>query len=311
MTITAAQVKELRDRTGAGMMDAKKALEEANGDADKAVELLRQKGVDTAAKKAGRAAAEGVVEALVADDRKSGVLVEINCETDFVAKGDAFQKMVKEVVEQVFENQPANLDALLAEPSKHLSGKTVQEYVAEKVGSIKENLNIRRFVVFTCNKPGAVQSYIHMGGKIGVLVDLCCEKDATANSTEFLQLAKDLSLQIASAAPEFRTRDDISPDVIAEETRVEMGKEDIQKKPPEIREKIVTGRVNKLLGERVLLEQPFVKDPAVTVNDLLKQVGDKLGDTLTVSRFTRYMLGEGIEKKESNFAEEVAAAAKV
>jgi len=311
MTITAAQVKDLRERTGAGMMDAKKALEEASGDFDRAIEILRQKGVDTAGKKAGRTAAEGLVEAWVSDDRKSGVLVEVNCETDFVAKGEAFQQLAKEVAEQIAKNKPADVDALLSQPSLFLSGKTVKDYVAEKVGSIKENLNVRRFVVFDCKNPGAVQSYVHGGGKIGVLIDICTEKPETANNPEFLQLAKDITMQIASAAPQFCSRDDIAPDVIATETRIEMGKEDVQKKPPEIREKIVAGRVSKLLGERVLLEQPFVKDPSVTVSELLEQKGKQFGDKLVISRFTRYMLGEGIEKKQVNFAEEVAAAAKV
>jgi len=312
MEITASQVKELREKTGAGMMDAKKALVEAQGDMEKAGEILRQRGIASAEKKSGRVAAEGLVASLISSDRKKGVLVEVNCETDFVAKGDTFQKMVQEVAQQILEKSPANIEALLSQPSIILSGETVQGYVTDKIAAIKENLNIRRFVHYACPSHGAVHSYIHTGGKVGVLIELSTSQAATAEQETFKQLMKDLAMQIASASPDFVSRADIDSAVIEEETRVEMGKEDLASKPEEIRRKIVEGRVSKLMGQRCLLEQPFVKDPSQTVGDMIKARAGELKDTdISVIRFTRYALGEGIEKKETNFAEEVAAAARV
>jgi elongation factor Ts len=294
------------------MMDAKKALVEAGGDMEKAAEILRQKGIATAEKKSGRTAAEGQVASLISDDRKTGVLVEVNCETDFVAKGDAFQAMVSEVAQQILEKAPADVQELLTQPSSFLAGSTVQQYVTDKIAAIKENLNIRRFVRYQVAGSGAIHSYIHTGGKVGVLVELKTGKAETANHEVFKQLIKDVAMQIASAAPDFVSRADIDPTVIEEETRVEMGKEDLANKPEDIRRKIVEGRVSKLLGQRCLIEQPFVKDPSQSVDDIIKNRATELGDMdIEVVRFTRYALGEGIEKKETNFAEEVAAAARV
>ena len=312
MEITASLVKELREKTGAGMMDTKKALVEAEGDMEKASEILRQKGIATADKKSGRVAAEGQVTALISADRKIGVLAEVNCETDFVGKGDAFLSMVSEVAQQILEKAPADVSSLLAQPSVAMAGHSVQEYVTDKIAAIKENLNIRRFVRFEVEGNGAVHSYIHTGGKVGVLIELKASKAETASHDTFKQLIKDLAMQIASAAPEFVDRNGIDPEVIAEETRVEMGKEDLANKPEDIRRKIVEGRVSKLMGQRCLIEQPFVKDPSQSVDDVIKARAAELGDTaVEVVRFTRYALGEGIEKKEVNFAEEVAAAARV
>lgn len=312
MEITASQVKELREKTGAGMMDAKKALVEAGGDMDKAAEILRQKGIATAEKKSGRTAAEGQVASLISADGKTGAMVEVNCETDFVAKGEAFLAMVGEVNQQVLEEAPASVEALLAQPSKAMAGSSVQQYVTEKIAAIRENLSIRRFVRYQREGHGAVHSYIHTGGRVGVLVELQASKAETAGSETFKQLLKDVAMQIASAAPEFVTRADIDPAVVEEETRVEMGKEDLANKPEEIRRKIVEGRVSKILGQRCLIEQPFVKDPSQSVDDVIKARATELGDPeVSVVRFTRYALGEGIEKKETNFAEEVAAAARV
>jgi elongation factor Ts len=312
MEITASLVKELREKSGAGMMDAKKALVEAEGDMEKASEILRQKGIATAEKKSGRTAAEGQVAALISSDRKTGVLVEVNCETDFVGKGDAFIAMVNEVAQQILAKAPADVPSLLSQPSVAMPGHSVQEYVTDKIAAIKENLSVRRFVRYECAGNGAVHSYIHTGGKVGVLVELKAGKADTANQESFKQLIKDISMQIASAAPEFVDRNGIDPAVIAEETRVEMGKEDLASKPEDIRRKIVEGRVSKLMGQRCLIEQPFVKDPSQSVDDVIKARAAELGDTeVEVVRFTRYALGEGIEKKEANFAEEVAAAARV
>jgi elongation factor Ts len=312
MEITASQVKELREKTGAGMMDAKKALVEADGDMEKAAEVLRQKGIATAEKKSGRTAAEGQVTALISDSRKSGVLVEVNCETDFVAKGDAFQALIGQVARQILDVKPTDLDALLAQDALAMPGNTMQAYVTENIATIRENISIRRFVRYENTAHGAVHSYIHTGGRVGVLLELSAGKAETANSDTFKQLIKDLALQIASASPDFVTRNEISADVIEAETRVEMGKEDIANKPEDIRRKIVDGRVTKLLGQRCLVEQPFVKDPSLTVEDVIQAKAKEIGDSeLAVLRFTRYALGEGIEKKVTNFAEEVAAAARV
>lgn len=193
-----------------------------------------------------------------------------------------------------------------------MPGRTMQDYVTENIATIKENLNIRRFVRYEVQGNGAVHSYIHTGGRVGVLVELQCGKPETVDNPVFQQLIKDLAMQIASASPDFVSRKDIDPAVIEEETRVEMGKEDLANKPEDIRRKIVEGRVSKILGQRCLIEQPFVKDPSQSVDDVIKARAAEMGDTaVEVRRFTRYALGEGIEKKETNFAEEVAAAARV
>ena len=310
MTITAAQVKELRDLTGAGMMDAKKALTETDGDMEKAQELLRQKGIATAEKKSGRTAADGQIVAQVSDDGKSGAMIEVNCETDFVARGDQFQALAGNLVAQVLADLPTSLEGFLSSTAASFPSGTVKDYITESIATIKENIGFRRFVTYSLSGNGAVKSYIHTGGRIGVLLKLTAEKAEAASSEAFQTLAKDITLHIASAAPEYVSRTEIPQSVIDQETRIEMGKEDIQNKPEEIREKIVVGRVNKLMGERVLLEQPFVKDPNMTIEQLVEAKSKELGDTIGVEAFTRYMLGEGIEKEETDFAAEVAAAAK-
>lgn len=305
MTITAAQVKELREKTGAGMLDAKNALVESGGDMEKAMELLRQKGLATAEKKSGRVAADGLVSALIAPDGKSGVLSEINCETDFVARGEGFQSLAQTLTGHILEQAPADVPALLTQPAA--TGGTVENYIAEQIGQLKENITVRRFVRYALQGAGRVHSYIHTGGKIGVLVEAQVNSAATADKPEFQQLLKDVAMQIASAAPECVSRQDVPQELIDAETRVELGKEDLANKPEEIRQKIVAARVDKLLSQRVLLEQPFVKDPSQTVAALIQDLSSQLGDTITLTRFTRFVLGEGIEKKESNFAEEVMA----
>lgn len=304
---TAAQVKELRERTGAGMLDAKNALVDCDGDMEKAMEQLRQKGLATAAKKSGRQAAEGLVVAALSSNGQEGALVEVNCETDFVAKGDAFGELANGLAQQALNDKPADLDAFLNAPAAANPAQSVSEYVTEKIGQIKENLAARRFVTYTVQGTGLVHSYIHTGGKIGVLIELAAGNADNTAKDEFKQLAKDLSMQIASFGAEYVQMTDISQDVIDEETRIEMGKEDLQNKPEEIRGKIVDGRVKKVLAERVLLEQTYVKDSSLTVQAHLENVSKALGDTISVTRFTRFVLGEGIEKKEVNFAEEVMA----
>ncbi len=283
MNITAQMVKELRDKTGAGMMDAKKALVETDGDMEKAQEILRQKGIASAEKKMGRIAAEGRVDSFVSDS--CGALIEVNCETDFVAKNDDFKALTANMAKHVAELNPENVEAFLASTCPEC-GKVIEDALKEKIASIGEKITVRRFVRYE----GATASYIH-NGKIGVLLS------ADKNDAELLN---DICLHIASSAPQFVSREEIPQAVIDEETRIEMGKEDLQKKPEAIRGKIVEGRVNKLMAERCLLEQPFVKDPNQTIAQLIE-------GKLTIKAFTRYELGEGLEKRQDNFAEEVMA----
>ena len=281
MTITAQMVKELRDKTGAGMMDAKKALVEVDGDMDKDMELLRQKGIASAEKKMGRIAAEGLVGSYVQDD--CGAMVEVNCETDFVAKNEEFKALTNNLAEFVAKSNPADVDALLASTCPQC-GKLISDIIKEKIASIGEKITFRRFVRYE----GNVATYIH-NGKTGVLLQTD-KKDA--------ELMNDICLHIAASAPQFVSREEIPQSVIDEETRIEMGKEDLQKKPEAIRGKIVEGRVNKLMAERCLLEQPFVKNPDVTIAQLIE-------GKLTIKAFSRFVLGEGLEKRQDNFAEEV------
>ena len=281
MNITAQMVKELRDKTGAGMMDAKKALVEVDGDMEKAMEVLRQKGMASADKKMGRIAAEGLVASYV--DDKVGAMVEVNCETDFVAKNAEFKELANCLAQAVAESNPADVDTFVNSTCPKC-GKTISDVIKEKIASIGEKITFRRFVRYE----GNVATYIH-NGKIGVLLN------TDKNDAE---LMNDICLHIASNAPEFISREEIPQSVIDEETRIEMGKVDIQKKPEAIRGKIVEGRVNKLMASRVLLEQPFVKNPDITIQQLIE-------GKLTIKAFTRYTLGEGLEKRQDNFAEEV------
>mgnify|MGYP002624678974 FL=1 len=281
MNITATMVKELRDKTGAGMMDAKKALVEVDGDMDKAMEVLRQKGIASAEKKMGRIAAEGRVGSYI--DSSVGAMIEVNCETDFVAKNEEFIELTNSLAELVAKTNPADVAALEATTCPKC-GKLISDVLKEKIASIGEKITIRRFVRYE----GNIATYIH-NGKIGVLIE---------TSVADADMAKDICLHIASSAPEFVSRNEIPASVIAEERRIEMGKEDLQKKPEQIREKIVEGRVNKLMAERCLLEQPFVKNPDLTIEQLVS-------GKLEIKRFTRFVLGEGLEKRSENFAEEV------
>lgn len=281
MNITAQMVKGLRDKTGAGMMDAKKALVEVDGDMEKAAEVLRQKGIASADKKMGRIAAEGRVDSFVDDN--GGAMIEVNCETDFVAKNDEFKALVAGLAENVEISKPADVDALLGSTCAKCE-KVIADALKEKIASIGEKITVRRFVRYD----GPVASYIH-NGKIGVLL-------STDKKDE--ELMNDICLHIASNAPKFVSREEIPQEVIDEETRIEMGKEDLLKKPENIRSKIVEGRVNKIMAEKCLLEQPFVKDPNQTIAQLIE-------GKMTIKAFTRYELGEGLEKRQDNFAEEV------
>ena len=287
MEIKASMVKELRDKTGAGMMDAKKALVEADGDMEKASEILRQKGIASADKKMGRIAAEGVVSTFIKDN--TGAMVEVNCETDFVAKNENFKELANEIAKVIVEKNPSDLDAL--NKATVSDGSSVEEYIKAQIAKIGEKITIRRFTRYDDNK--MVSTYVH-NNKIGVLLEVSADNV----NDEAKTIAKDICLHIASSAPEFVSREQIPAEVIAEEKRIEMGKEDLAKKPENIREKIVEGRINKLMASGCLLEQPFVKSPDETVEQLIKA-------KMTVVKFERYVLGEGLEKRQDNFAQEV------
>ncbi len=284
MAITAAQVKELREKTGAGIMDAKKALTEADGNMEKAMEILRQKGIASADKKMSRIAAEGLISSYI--EGNIGAMIEVNCETDFVAKNPEFKELAENLAKQVVKANPADVEGLLNSTCQCCDcGMKIEDKIKEKIAKIGEKITVRRFV----RVEGEPATYIH-NGKIGVLIN--CDK-----SDEAVQ--KDVCLHIASAAPEFISRNEIPKEVIDEETRIETGKEDLAKKPENIRAKIVEGRVNKLMSQKCLLEQGFIKNPDETVEDVIK-------NHFTIKSFTRWVLGEGLEKRNDNFAQEVA-----
>ena len=287
--ITAEQVKELREKTGAGMMDCKKVLTEADGDMEKAIELLRERGIAKAAKKSDRVAAEGLVAAYVSEDGKIGAVVEVNAETDFVASNAEFKSFVEDVAKQVALNNPSSVEDLLAETSISDSSKTVQEVLTNKIATIGENMSIRRFERF--ESTGLVEKYIHGEGKIGVLVDI-------ENGTP--DLAKDICMQIAAAKPEYLDRTSVPAERVEKEMEILKVQAMNEAKPAEIAEKMVQGRIGKFYGEICLVDQEFVKDSNMKVSELLKSKG------ATINRFARLEKGEGIEKKEENFAEEVA-----
>ena len=285
--ITASQVKDLREKTGAGMMDCKKVLTETDGDLEKAAELLREKGITKAAKKSGRVAAEGMVEAYISEDEKVGAIVEVNSETDFVAKNEEFRTFVMDVAKQIVKNNPESVEALLAEPAMFEEGKTVNEALIGKIATIGENISIRRFARFETTD-GLIEKYIHGDGKIAVLVNM------TSGTKE---LAKDVCMQIAAARPEFIDRDQVPAERVEKEKEILKIQTMNEGKPEAIAEKIVLGRINKFYQEICLVDQEFVKDPSKKVSEILKDS--------KVLEFARFETGEGIEKKEENFAEEV------
>jgi elongation factor Ts len=292
MAISTESIKALREKTGAGMIDVRNALNDAEGDMDKALEILRQKGAATAEKKSSRATGEGKIAAVVVDGQV-GALVEVNCETDFSANNDRFTSLVKTVVDTVVGKPYDDVTALMASPQGDAGSMTLKDLFNDTIGSVKENMTVSRFVRYQAPPTsGMVHAYIHGNGKIGVLLEATAGKPESLQSDAFKGLLKDVGMQIAAYAAEFITRDEIPQSVIDEETRIEMGKEDIQSKPEAIRPKIVAGRVDKNIDTRVLLRQEFIKDPSKKVEDVIAQVASQLGDTITIARFTRYVLGE-------------------
>lgn len=292
-TISAAMVKELREKTGAGMMDCKKALTATEGDMEKAVDFLREKGLAAAAKKAGRVAAEGVVASYISDDAKVGVIVEINCETDFVAKNEGFMELVGKIAAHVAATNPADVDTLL---NSEMEGQAVSAWVTASIAKIGENISVRRFVRYEAQE-GMVAAYIHGGGKIGVLVNLSGKDE---------ELGKDIAMQIAAANPSYITRNEVSASEIEHEKEVLAEQAKNEGKPANIIEKMVNGRINKFYKEICLMEQPFIKDPDMSVEKLIQSKNKDI----VVNSFVRYQLGEGIEKKVDDFAAEVMAAVK-
>ncbi len=305
MAITAGMVKELREMTGAGMMDCKKALTATEGDMDKAVEFLREKGLATAQKKASRVAAEGLCKTLVSEDEKSAVVVEVNSETDFVAKNEKFQEYVAQVAEAAMETSAATTEEFLAQPWKFDTTKTVQEALAGQVAVIGENLQIRRFAKVS-EENGFIASYTHMGGKIGVLVDV--ETDVINDAVK--EMAKNVAMQAAALKPLYTNRNEVSQEYIDHEKEILTVAAKNEK--PDANEKIINGmvmgRINKELKEICLLDQVYVKaeDGKQSVAKYVEEVAKANSAKITIKSFVRFETGEGIEKKEENFAEEVA-----
>ncbi len=307
MAVTAKLVKELREMTGAGMMDCKKALTATDGDMDKAVEFLREKGLATAQKKAGRIAAEGIVMLKVSEDGKKAVAVEVNAETDFVAKNEKFQGYVAQVAELALNTKAADIDAFMEEEWTFSESATVKEELAHQIATIGENMNIRRFAQVT-EENGFVASYTHMGGKIGVLVDV--ETDVVNDAVK--EMAKNVAMQVAALKPLYTNDSEVSAEYIAHEKEILlaqiMNDPKESQKPEKVIQGMITGRINKELKEICLLDQVYVKaeDGKQSVGKYVQEVAKANNANITVKGFVRFETGEGLEKKEENFAEEVA-----
>ena len=286
--ISASMVKELREKSGAAMMDCKKALVESSGDFDKAIEWLRTKGVATASKKAARATSEGLVVGKVSDCGKHAVIVEVNCETDFVARNEQFVETCQKLVDVALENKSKSVEELTA---AKCGDKTVADFITEAVAKTGENIQLTRVTYFAVEGEGVVGLYIHkLGGKMGALVELAADK--AVDSEKAGELARELAMHIVSTKPEYLNKEDVPKEIIEEERRIESGKADLEKKPPEIREKIIAGRVDKILAERCLSEQPFIKDVSVTVGQLLANTSKDLGAQIKPKRFALFILGD-------------------
>ncbi|MDY2793919.1 MAG: translation elongation factor Ts [Peptostreptococcus porci] len=298
MAITAQMVKELRESTGAGMMDCKKALTEADGDMERAIDILREKGLSKAAKKADRIAAEGLVTIKLNADNTVAAITEVNSETDFVAKNEDFKVFVNDVTEMVLDADFADVATLLA--AQHKEGKALQDVLNDRIATIGEKLDVRRFEKVSTN--GVISGYIHGGGKIGVLVVL----DTDSKDEQVSKLGKDIAMQVAAMNPKYISRDDVDQEYIAHEKEVLTQQALNEGKPAEIVEKMVVGRLNKELKEVCLMDQVYVKDSELTISKLVASVEKSVGSSIKVSKVVRYEVGEGMEKREENFADEVA-----
>ncbi len=295
MAFTAKDVMALREQTGAGMMDCKKALVDADGDMNKAADLLRERGIAKAAKKASRIAAEGIVSAYV--EGNVGVMIEVNCESDFVAKGDKFHDLVNVLAKQVVASKATTVEELLA--SAMADGKTVETYVSEQIAVIGEKISVRRFT--TCESAGLVETYIHMGGTLGVMLNFACEANDASKA-----VAHDVALHVAFAKPQYMAASEVSADVLEKEKEI-LKKEVINEgKPEAIAEKIVMGKIKKFYEENCLLEQKFVKDDKVTIAQLIASAAKESGSAIELKSFCFYVMGQGLEKKNEDLSAEVA-----
>ncbi|MDE7395452.1 MAG: translation elongation factor Ts [Clostridiales bacterium] len=304
MAFTAKDVAKLREQTGAGMMDCKKALTATDGDMEKAAEYLRENGVNIAAKKASRIASEGVVAAYTSPNGKVGALAEVNCESDFVAKSDVFVGLCAAVAQQVAETNPADLETLLAQKSVVDKAYTVNDLVNNATAKIGEKLSVRRFIRYE-TKCGKEEYYIHMGGKIGVLLELATDKDLSGNE-EFRTMCHDIAMHIAAASPKYVYDSEVPAEETAHEKEILTQQALNEGKPAAVVEKMITGRIKKFFKEICLVDQEFVKNPDITVGQLVADFAKKQGCGVKIVRFTTFVMGEGLEKKNDNLAEEVA-----
>ncbi|MRJ02649.1 MAG: translation elongation factor Ts [Epsilonproteobacteria bacterium] len=302
MAVTAAQVKELRERTGAGMMDCKKALQEANGDMEKAIEILRKKGIAKAAKKADRVASEGTIAVEIDADGKCASIVEVNSETDFVAKNENFQGLVERIKGQIAAKQVESVEELYR---SEIDGVLFEEYMKAQIAKIGENIVVRRLDRICVDGPGIVSGYLHMGGKIGVIVAAACDREETCDSIK--DLLKDIAMHIAAMNPRYLDESSIPQEVIEKEKEIARAQLEKEGKPANIIEKIIPGKIKKFVEENTLLGQKFVKDDKKSVQQVLQEAAKAAGGEVKIIGFVRYELGEGIEKKQEDFAAEVAA----
>jgi elongation factor Ts len=306
--INAQLVKQLRDQTGAGMMECKKALVEANGDLPKAEVILRTRGLNAAGKKESRSTKQGLISSFISPDGTTGVLVEVNCESDFVARTDEFQTLASDIAAHIAANKPKAVrleevteaeraafkahEALYEQKFASGDGANVGEFVKSKIAKLGENINISRFIVYEVQGSGSIGRYIHAGSQIGVLLEAHTGKPETAQKEEFRKLVHDIAMQVAAANPQFVSTGDVSADVLEKEREIQKERARNEGKPEKMLDKIVEGRLSKFYEEICLLEQPFIRENSVSVAELIKSTGAKLGDTITISRFTRYKVGD-------------------
>ena len=290
--ISAQLVKQLREKTGAGMMECKKALVEAAGDMEKAIDHLRKQGLATAAKKATRSARQGMIGHIVTADCKLAVVAEVNCESDFVARTDDFQSLVKEVLELISTESPADVAALLALPSLADTGVNLGQAIAAKIAKVGENMGVARFQRLVAVPNGVLTAYIHPGSQLGVLVEMTTGKPETAASPVFKELLHDIAMQVAAASPTFLSRADVTPEILAKEKEIYRARTLAEGKPEKVVDKIVEGRMSKFYEEVCLVDQPFIKENSLAITQLLAQKGKELGDTVSVTRFVRFKVGE-------------------
>ncbi|MEG0838234.1 MAG: translation elongation factor Ts [Hydrogenoanaerobacterium sp.] len=304
MAFTAKDVQALRERTGCGMMDCKKTLTEADGDMEKAIELLREKGLAAAAKKAGRIAAEGMVAAYVDEAKKIGVVIEVNAETDFVAKNDKFKAFVDNCAKTVAEQNPSDVEALLACKASGLD-ETIEEELREKILTIGENMKVRRFERYE----GDIVTYVHGEGRIGVMVLFDADAAVSAKA-EFKDMAKDVAMQIAAIAPAYLSEETVPAEVIEKEKEIMLvqmqNDEKTKNKPAQVQEKMISGKIKKFFKENCLIDQAFIKNGDISVGQFVTDTAKELGGAVSIKSFVRFEKGEGLEKREDNFADEVA-----